>query len=107
MAAAMEECEGWWFRHREAEGAPAEDEPDASVRDRLAADGANARQTEMEARLQVRTHEERVKALAGRADSLDRAAPAQREARARAPQRRARVRHEGALAGGPPRRPRP
>ena len=42
--------------------------PDTSGRDRLAADGANARQTEMEARLQLRTHEERVKALAGRAD---------------------------------------
>ncbi|MZE76294.1 chromosome segregation protein SMC, partial [Streptomyces sp. SID5475] len=50
----------------------AEEEPDTSARDRLAADGANARQTEMEARLQVRTHEERVKGLAGRADALDR-----------------------------------
>ncbi|WP_241827317.1 AAA family ATPase, partial [Streptomyces graminilatus] len=66
--------------------------------DRLAADGANARQTEMEARLQVRTHEERVKGLAGRADSLDRAARAEREARARAEQRRARLRHEAAVA---------
>ncbi len=59
---------------------------------------ANARQTEMEARLQVRTHEERVKGLAGRADSLDRAARAEREARARAEQRRARLRHEAAVA---------
>ncbi len=33
----------------------------------------------MEARLQARTYEERVKALAGRADSLDRAARAERE----------------------------
>ncbi|MEV5512620.1 chromosome segregation protein SMC, partial [Streptomyces flaveolus] len=66
-----------------AEEMPVEEEPDTSVRDRLAADGANARQTEMEARLQARTHEERVKALAGRADSLDRAARAEREARAR------------------------
>ncbi|GAA2558123.1 MULTISPECIES: chromosome segregation protein SMC [Streptomyces] len=74
------------------------EEPDTSVRDRLAADGANARQTEMEARLQVRTHEERVKGLAGRADSLDRAARAEREARARAEQRRARLRHEAAVA---------
>ncbi|MBL3665605.1 chromosome segregation protein SMC [Streptomyces sp. M2CJ-2] len=74
------------------------EEPDPSVRDRLAADGANARQTEMEARLQVRTHEERVKGLAGRADSLDRAARAEREARARAEQRRARLRHEAAVA---------
>ncbi|WP_282793376.1 chromosome segregation protein SMC [Streptomyces sp. CC224B] len=82
-----------------AEEAPADEEPDTGVRDRLAADGANARQTEMEARLQVRTHEERVKGLAGRADSLDRAARAEREARARAERRRARLRHEAAVAG--------
>ncbi|GAA3295583.1 chromosome segregation protein SMC [Streptomyces cinereospinus] len=81
-----------------AEEMPVEEEPDTSVRDRLAADGANARQTEMEARLQVRTHEERVKGLAGRADALDRAARAEREARARAEQRRARLRHEAAVA---------
>ncbi|MET9652492.1 chromosome segregation protein SMC [Streptomyces sp. NPDC006460] len=81
-----------------AEETPAEEEPDTSVRDRLAADGANARQTEMEARLQLRTHEERVKGLAGRADSLDRGARAEREARARAEQRRARLRHEAEVA---------
>ncbi|EGX60275.1 chromosome associated protein [Streptomyces zinciresistens K42] len=81
-----------------AEEMPVDEEPDTSARDRLAADGANARQTEMEARLQVRTHEERVKGLAGRADSLDRAARAEREARARAEQRTARLRHEAAVA---------
>ncbi|MEU3555073.1 chromosome segregation protein SMC [Streptomyces fragilis] len=81
-----------------AEEMPVDEDPDTSVRDRLAADGANARQTEMEARLQLRTHEERVKALAGRADSLDRAARAEREARARAERRRARLRHEAAVA---------
>ncbi|MGK5627072.1 chromosome segregation protein SMC [Streptomyces sp. URMC 123] len=81
-----------------AAGEHGADEPDTSVRDRLAADGANARQTEMEARLQVRTHEERVKGLAGRADALDRGARAEREARARAEQRRARLRHEAAVA---------
>ncbi|MGO4456349.1 AAA family ATPase [Streptomyces sp. M-16] len=73
---------------------PVEREPDTSARDRLAADGANARQTEMEARLHLRTHEERVKALAGRADGLDRAARAEREARTRAERRRQRLRHE-------------
>ncbi|MFK0042589.1 AAA family ATPase [Streptomyces sp. NPDC090741] len=73
-------------------------EPDTAVRDRLAADGANARQTEMEARLQLRTHEERVKGLAGRADSLDRGARAEREARARAERRRAQLRHEAEVA---------
>ncbi|MGP2438522.1 chromosome segregation protein SMC [Streptomyces sp. JW3] len=82
-----------------AEEMPVDEEPDTARRDRLAADGANARQTEMEARLQARTHEERVKGLAGRADSLDRAARVEREARARAEQRRARLRHEASVAG--------
>ncbi|ARP72547.1 chromosome segregation protein SMC [Streptomyces pluripotens] len=108
-AAAAERAQGAWERAAQeaeelaerlavAEETPADEEPDTSVRDRLAADGANARQTEMEARLQVRTHEERVKGLAGRADSLDRAARAEREARARAEQRRVRLRHEAAVA---------
>ncbi|MFJ3580735.1 chromosome segregation protein SMC [Streptomyces sp. NPDC090127] len=96
---ALQEAEELAERLLVAEEAPAEEEPDTSVRDRLAADGANARQTEMEARLQLRTHEERVKGLAGRADSLDRGARAEREARARAEQRRARMRHEAAVAG--------
>ncbi|MFH8469718.1 AAA family ATPase [Streptomyces sp. NPDC017991] len=96
---AVEEAEELAERLVVAEEMPVDEEPDTSVRDRLAADGANARQTEMEARLQVRTHEERVKGLAGRADSLDRAARAEREARARAEQRRARLRHEAAVAG--------
>ncbi|MCI3244549.1 chromosome segregation protein SMC [Streptomyces spinosisporus] len=95
---ALQEVEELAERLAVAEEMPVEEEPDTSVRDRLAADGANARQTEMEARLQVRTHEERVKGLAGRADSLDRAARAEREARARAEQRRARLRHEAAVA---------
>ncbi|MGW5607822.1 chromosome segregation protein SMC [Streptomyces sp. NPDC003753] len=98
LEAALQEVEELAERLAVAEEMPVEEEPDTSVRDRLAADGANARQTEMEARLQVRTHEERVKGLAGRADSLDRAARAEREARARAEQRRARLRHEAAVA---------
>ncbi|MCX5203951.1 chromosome segregation protein SMC [Streptomyces sp. NBC_00237] len=95
---AVEEAEVLAERLEVAEEAPVEEEPDTAMRDRLAADGANARQTEMEARLQVRTHEERVKALAGRADSLDRGARAEREARARAEQRRARMRYEAQVA---------
>ncbi|MFJ3322848.1 AAA family ATPase [Streptomyces griseus] len=95
---ATEEAEELAERLLVAEETPAEEEPDTSVRDRLAADGANARQTEMEARLQARTHEERVKALAGRADSLDRAARVEREARTRAEQRRARLRYEAEVA---------
>ncbi|MFF9482287.1 chromosome segregation SMC family protein [Streptomyces sp. NPDC014733] len=98
LARATEEAEELAERLAVAEEEPAEEEPDTSVRDRLAADGANARQTEMEARLQTRTHEERVKALAGRADALDRGARAEREARARAERRRARLRHEAAVA---------
>ncbi|GHE29657.1 chromosome segregation protein SMC [Streptomyces vinaceus] len=93
--AEVEECAE---RLAIAEEMPVEEEPDTAVRDRLAADGANARQTEMEARLQLRTHEERVKGLAGRADSLDRGARAEREARARAERRRARLRHEAEVA---------
>ncbi|MFI7412382.1 chromosome segregation protein SMC [Streptomyces sp. NPDC049627] len=95
---AFQEVEELAERLAVAEEMPVDDEPDTSVRDRLAADGANARQTEMEARLQARTHEERVKGLAGRADSLDRAARAERDARARAEQRRARLRHEASVA---------
>ncbi|WP_329314631.1 AAA family ATPase [Streptomyces sp. NBC_01278] len=93
--AEVEECAE---RLAIAEEMPVEEEPDTAVRDRLAADGANARQTEMEARLQLRTHEERVKGLAGRADALDRGARAEREARARAERRRARLRHEAEVA---------
>lgn len=84
---------------QETFGDGGDEEADTATRDRLAIDGSNARQTEMEARLQVRTHEERVKGLAGRAESLDRAARAEREARARAEQRRARLRHEERVAG--------
>ncbi|MCW2868878.1 AAA family ATPase [Actinacidiphila oryziradicis] len=101
LAAAMEEVEELSYRLGEAEqeaDAGAEAEPDTSVRDRLAADGANARQTEMEARLQVRTHEERVKGLAGRADGLDRAARMERETRARAARRKARLEYEAGVA---------
>ncbi|SCK36475.1 condensin subunit Smc [Streptomyces sp. WMMB 714] len=101
LVRANEEAEELAERLAVAEEAQdeADIEPDTSLRDRLSADGANARQTEMEARLQVRTHEERVKSLAGRADSLDRGARAEREARARAEQRRARMRHEAEVAG--------
>ncbi|HEY8978821.1 MAG TPA: chromosome segregation protein SMC, partial [Streptomyces sp.] len=95
---ALEEVEILAERLAVAEESPVEEEPDTSTRDRLAADGANARQTEMEARLQARTHEERVKALAGRADSLDRAARAERDARSRAEQRQRRLKYEAEVA---------
>ncbi|WP_405978410.1 AAA family ATPase [Streptomyces sp. NBC_00158] len=91
---AREDVEECAERLAVAEEMPLAEEPDTSARDRLSADGANARQTEMEARLQLRTHEERVKGLAGRADSLDRGARAEREARTRAERRRQRRRYE-------------
>ncbi|MFE4972317.1 chromosome segregation protein SMC [Kitasatospora sp. NPDC056651] len=75
-----------------------EDEPDTAERERLAGAASAARQTELEARLAVRTHEERVRALAGRADQLDRAARAEREARARAAERRRRAEHDASVA---------
>ncbi|WP_436773007.1 chromosome segregation protein SMC [Yinghuangia sp. YIM S09857] len=82
-----------------AEELPDEEEPDASERDRLAAGATAARQSEMEARLSVRTHEEQVKALSGRADSLDRGARMEREARSRAAERRERMAVEARVAG--------
>ncbi|MDO5534885.1 MAG: chromosome segregation protein SMC, partial [Propionibacteriaceae bacterium] len=57
-------------------------EADPAERDRLGLEAAKARQVEMEARLALRTDEERARALAGRADSLLRAARAERNARA-------------------------
>jgi chromosome segregation protein len=99
MEKAAAEYEELSARLEYAEEEPAHDEePDTSTRDRLAADAANARQTEMEARLAVRTHEERVKGLAGRADGLDRAARMEREARAQAAARQARMEREAAVA---------
>lgn len=58
-------------------------------RQRIAAAAESARGVEVEARLAVRTAEERTNAVRGRADSLRRAAAAEREARARAEQARA------------------
>jgi chromosome segregation protein len=52
----------------------------------------------MDARLALRTAEERARALHGRADQLTRAAQAEREARARAAERRERLIREGRAA---------
>jgi chromosome segregation protein len=75
-------------RLREAELATVDPEPSTAERDQLAAELPYARQQEMEVRLAVRTAEERVGALAGRADSLVRQAQAERAARERAARRR-------------------
>jgi len=66
-----------------AEAAPDEGEPSTALRDRLAQEAAQARSAEVEARLAVRTGEERARALAGRAQSLERAAAEERAARER------------------------
>ncbi|MFD5828148.1 chromosome segregation protein SMC [Lentzea sp. NPDC060358] len=60
-----------------------DDEPDTEQRDELAAELAQARQGEMDARLVQRTAEERARAVQGKADALRRAARAEREARER------------------------
>ncbi|HEU5354976.1 MAG TPA: chromosome segregation protein SMC, partial [Actinocrinis sp.] len=70
--------------------------PDA--RDELAAEATAARAAEMEARLAVRTGEERARSLAGRADALDRNARQEREARARAAERQHRASRQAAVA---------
>jgi chromosome segregation protein len=82
-------------RLAEAESAPVEEEPSTEVRDRLRAEVAAARQSETEARLAVRTAEERARALHGRAESLRRQARQEREARERAARARA-ARERGA-----------
>jgi chromosome segregation protein len=79
-----------------AESTPVEDEPSTAERDELAAAGTAARQAEMDARLAVRTGEERVRALHGRAESLLRQAAQERAARARQEEER-RARARGAV----------
>ena len=70
----------------------------AEVRQQVAAAAETARGVEVEARLAVRTAEERANAVRGRADSLRRAAAAEREARLRAQQVRAAREHAAAVA---------
>ncbi|GGR61419.1 chromosome segregation protein [Nocardioides luteus] len=75
-----------------------EDEPDVSARDSLAQAARDARQREMDARLALRTSEERARALSGRAEGLLRAARQEREQRAKAAARREQMRREGEAA---------
>ena len=72
-----------------------EEEPDTAVRERLGEESRTARGVEMDARLALRTAEERARALHGRADSLLRASLAEREARAAALARRQQLLLEG------------
>ncbi|MGC5010946.1 chromosome segregation protein SMC [Streptosporangium sp. DT93] len=75
-----------------------EPEPATGLRDELAGICATARQEEMEARLAVRTAEERVRGIEGRAEELTRAAEREREERARAAERRTRRREQARTA---------
>ena len=77
-----------------AEDSP-EEEPDTTERERLGEEARAARAAEMEARLALRTAEERARALHGRADALLRSARAEREARAAAIARREQLIREG------------
>ncbi len=80
-----------------AEDAP-DEEPDTTVREQLADAARTARQAEMDARLALRTTEERARALQGRAEGLRRQAQAERDSRAREIARRERVAREGQVA---------
>jgi chromosome segregation protein len=81
----------------DAEDSP-HDEPDANDLERLAEAARSTRQAEMDARLTLRTCEERARALHGRAEALESAARTERAARARAAARRERRIREGRTA---------
>ncbi|GAA5151922.1 chromosome segregation protein SMC [Nocardioides marinquilinus] len=82
-----------------AERSPEEgEEPDTDERERLTLAARAARQAETDARLALRTGEERARALHGRVDGLLRQAAGAREARQRAAERRERLLREGAAA---------
>ncbi|GAA3564148.1 chromosome segregation protein SMC [Nonomuraea rosea] len=95
----LEELADLEIRLAEAEYAQElESEPTTDVRDDLAVACEAARQREMDTRLQVRTAEERVKGVEGRADGLLRAATRERQERAQAAAQRARRRRQAAVA---------
>ena len=86
----------------EAEELEDTDEPDEpqnqTAREDLAELCTAARNAEMEARLEVRTAEERLRAIGGRAESLAAAAAAERATRQRAAERRQRRATQAAVA---------
>ncbi len=81
-----------------AQAAPADSEPDSEARDAAAVALGAARAAEVEARLAVRTGEERVTALSARVSSLERAAAAERAALEQLARDRQRRVHEVAVA---------
>ena len=93
----VEELAALEQRLHNAEQAPLFDAAPAERQATVAAAEA-ARAAEVEARLSVRTAEERANAVRGRADSLRRAAAAEREARLRAQRAREAREHAAAVA---------
>jgi chromosome segregation protein len=85
-------------RLAEASAEPGEDEPSHDEGDRLERGATAARAAETELRLTLRTHEERARAMSGRAQSLEAAARAEFAARERAAARRERRRREATVA---------
>jgi chromosome segregation protein len=81
-----------------AETAPVEEDPDTTYRDVLKADVDAKRAEEMDVRLAVRTSEERQRASASQAETLERAARDERESRRRFAERRERRAREAAVA---------
>ncbi|MCP2254240.1 condensin subunit Smc [Prauserella aidingensis] len=67
---------------------PVEEDPDTSERDEAAESLTAVRQEEVDARLALRTAEERARSIAGKSDALVREAEAERQARERAEQAR-------------------
>ncbi|MGK2879641.1 MAG: chromosome segregation protein SMC [Mycobacterium sp.] len=94
---AVQELTALEYRLNNAEQSPATlDEP--LDRAEIAAAADEARTVEVEARLAVRTAEERANAVRGQADSLRRSAAAERDARVRAQRARAAREHAAEMA---------
>ncbi len=81
-----------------SEEVPVDAEPDPSVRDALETAASSARTQETEARLTLRTREERARAVAERAETLEAAAVAELAARERQAARRERRARESRVA---------
>ncbi|MGG5171521.1 chromosome segregation protein SMC [Pseudarthrobacter sp. J1738] len=97
--AALEEATQRLDAAQEDPGTQDEEEPSAEQRAALAAQATAARAAEVEARLALRSGEEQLAGVSNRAQSLERAAVAERKAREEA-QRRAQIRARSAARAG-------
>ncbi|TQL50737.1 chromosome segregation protein SMC [Ornithinicoccus hortensis] len=98
VAQRREELAALEERLADAEAQPDTEEPATDDRERLAMEAARARSRETEVRLSLRTQEERVRAITGRAEALETAARDEIAARERAAARRERRRQEARVA---------